>query len=412
MATCQILQCGLRAWHATEDLKIIRNTRALTELQAHILTVLALKRRKKRLKAKKKRENAIKEMVTCEAKYVTNLLILRDRFQIPTEALAKRKRWPKNDVQKIFNYLEPIIKLHQDTICVELNAYYARGKNIALVFIKYARWFAIYAQYLKNYNVACDTLYKYREKYKSFHKLLDAQRVDRDTGKRFQEIVSYLIMPCQRISRYELLLQEILRNSFQDEDAKIYDELVEAHKIVHKVAMSNEIFQKNSEDISRLLSLQHTIKGMPITLFAPTRRLIKEGKVQIGKCATKRYSLVETLHKVSEGVEMKPSLLYLFTDIVMWTDCENSYQGHGSLSKGVVHVHERKEGKYINFKLYKYSGIGSAYGKKVSMDTLLCVKLPGKPRKVCEWGDSLKKAIADFGATEKSWKERKARNMR
>mmetsp|Transcript_27362 Transcript_27362/g.48376 ORF Transcript_27362/g.48376 Transcript_27362/m.48376 type:complete len:446 (-) Transcript_27362:187-1524(-) len=295
---------------------------------------------KKRQRKRIKKMLAEKEMVDIEVAYLENLKILRDRFQIPIENLAKKKRYPLHDINNIFSYLEPIIKLHEDTILVELQSSYEEGRGVASAFLKYAKFFGIYAQYLKNYNLACDTLHKYRTKHKSFSRLLDMQRMDEKSGRRkYQEIVSYLIMPCQRISRYQLLLKEILSNSFRQDDPKRYEELEKAHEKVRDVAMQNELFQKNSEDISRLMVLQQTVKGLPasFSIFAPTRRLIRESQAMLGcKPGSPDAAATDQILKAGAEVKKVPGIVYVFSDFILWTNDKNVYLGSASLGGGRV----------------------------------------------------------------------------
>lgn len=272
----------------------------------------------------------VQEVVDCELVYVNNLKTLRDRYQIP---LSRKRGVKAGDVAKIFNNLEAIIQLHEGVIYKELKAAYDDGKAIAPVFTKHSAWFGIYAQYLQNYNAACDTLFHLRKK-KSVKAYINELRYDDETKERkYQDIVSYMIMPCQRISRYALLLGEMKKYSFPEEDPRGYSELSRAYECVKKVATQNELYQKASENVSRLLELNGSIRNLSISIFDPTRKLIKEGALNVEILDSKGADVAESHHELQAQLDTPgvPSKFYLFTDMVIWTDEKNGFLGSAPL---------------------------------------------------------------------------------
>jgi len=296
---------------------------------------------------------------------------------------------------------------------------YAEGKGVAAPFNKYAKFFGIYAQYLQNYNHACDILHRYRTKHKRFRTLLDTQRNDPNTGRRkFQDIVSYMIMPCQRISRYQLLLMEIMKNSFEEENPIRYKEIESAHNVVQSVAMSNELYQKNSEDITRLLQLQNKIKALSITVFAPTRRLVKEGEAEVG--IADLLNPTESHQYFSEKMEttkkITPSKLYVFSDLILWTNLKDEYSGSASLLGSRLEACGEK--KAIGESFYMILKDAALVGKKNKRrkDTMLHVSFGGKVGSsqkgrttVDKWVGAIRDAISSCNKAEAS---RKLRTMR
>eukprot|EP00466_Bigelowiella_natans_P009353 jgi/Bigna1/76059/fgenesh1_pg.38_\ len=407
-------------------------TNCALAIQAAIKAVLSKKACEKIHKRRTRRMNAETEMLENERKYVGYLNILRDVYQYPIEVLAKKRKWKsenytfatlledvKNDISGIFSYLKPILDLHQETILPELEKSYAEGKGVAAPFNKYAKFFGIYAQYLQNYNHACDILHRYRTKHKRFRTLLDTQRNDPNTGRRkFQDIVSYMIMPCQRISRYQLLLMEIMKNSFEEENPIRYKEIESAHNVVQSVAMSNELYQKNSEDITRLLQLQNKIKALSITVFAPTRRLVKEGEAEVG--IADLLNPTESHQYFSEKMEttkkITPSKLYVFSDLILWTNLKDEYSGSASLLGSRLEACGEK--KAIGESFYMILKDAALVGKKNKRrkDTMLHVSFGGKVGSsqkgrttVDKWVGAIRDAISSCNKAEAS---RKLRTMR
>ena len=82
------------------------------------------------------------------------------------------------------------------------------------IFVEYAPLLRMYSQYANNYGMACSVLNPYLSRHEAAAELIrEAESNSKCTGQTF---FSFLIMPIQRVPRYELLLRELLKNSSPD----------------------------------------------------------------------------------------------------------------------------------------------------------------------------------------------------
>jgi hypothetical protein len=133
------------------------------------------------------------------------------------------------------------------------------------------------------------------------------------------DMVSFLIMPVQRIPRYLLLLKELLR--FTPAGHPELERLQLAFNKVQKIAQHVNEQQRHVENMSVLLSIQNTIESSSLksfgNLMTPTRRLLKQG----------------ILHKISSGLissGLNVRRVYLFNDLLLWCETSNAAPADGS----------------------------------------------------------------------------------
>jgi hypothetical protein len=91
------------------------------------------------------------------------------------------------------------------------------------------------------------------------------------------DLMSYLIMPVQRIPRYELLLKE-LKSKLDPEAGVAIGKLEEALSKIQSIAQHVNENKRKAERLSELLVIQGKIHGgaeMKDTLLQPHRRLIR-----------------------------------------------------------------------------------------------------------------------------------------
>lgn len=276
------------------------------------------------LKAKKRQEklgHVRREIVEAEEVYLCNLSILMTRFQQPMRALFERRRWSMDDYSQMFNHLKPIVDLHK-LLLSDLKKAYASQSSLADVFLRYLDFFRMYSAYLIGYNRAVDTLVRYKKRHKSVQELLESQRWEIPPGQAggdkqriFQDVMSYLIMPCQRIPRYELLLAQLKKYTPSEADPKHYRLICKAYARVKQAATHNNTMQRTSEDLHRLIELQDQVVGLPPseTIFSASRRLVREGRLAVAVEGT--------------GAGPVECLVYLFSDMLLWTSTDNAFRG-------------------------------------------------------------------------------------
>jgi hypothetical protein len=129
------------------------------------------------------------------------------------------------------------------------------------------------------------------------------------------DLMSYMIMPVQRVPRYVLLLKELSKHTSPNhsEWQAIEDALL---KIKDVTADINEA-KRQMENMTRLMEVQSRIQGEFGTLVVPHRRLIREGKLQ-----------EMTSTRLFGSLKPEPRVFFLFSDILLWTTDSYKFKGY------------------------------------------------------------------------------------
>ncbi|KAI3357275.1 hypothetical protein L3Q82_015731, partial [Scortum barcoo] len=145
-------------------------------------------------------QRVLEELVFTEREYVRSLgyilihyLPLLDRADIPQDLRGKRG--------VIFGNLEKLYDFHSHYFLPELEACQREPAMVARCFLRHSESFGLYALYSKN-KPQSDALILHRR-----HDIF--KRKQQELGD-MMDLSSYLLRPIQRISKYSLLLQDIL----------------------------------------------------------------------------------------------------------------------------------------------------------------------------------------------------------
>ncbi|XP_062512581.1 FYVE, RhoGEF and PH domain-containing protein 6-like [Corticium candelabrum] len=111
-------------------------------------------------------------------------------------------------------------------------------------------------------------------------------------------LLSLLIMPVQRVPRYKLLLEELLK--YTPHDDLDWIKLDAACKKIGEVAIHINEHIRQHENFQEMLRIQRSLSGVP-DILVPGRRFIKEG----------------CLKKVC-GRKLKERMCYLFSDLFVY----------------------------------------------------------------------------------------------
>jgi len=193
------------------------------------------------------------------------------------------------------------------------------ANSLPSLFLRYSEFFRLYIPYLNNYEPSLRAFNELRT-HKHFSAWLAG---DVRVGLRAHaaalhapdlDLLSYMIQPVQRVPRYVLLLKELRRQTplFHPEYLPLNEAIA---KVSNVAAVINE-GQRAVENMNKLLQLQQRVHGDFESLVQPHRRLIKEGPVT----ATYAHGLFGTLRT-------RASLLFLFSDALMWTNASGKFKG-------------------------------------------------------------------------------------
>ncbi|CEP03357.1 hypothetical protein PBRA_003117 [Plasmodiophora brassicae] len=252
-----------------------------------------------------KREKLTQEVVDTERTYVNSLQTLITKYVAPVK-VDPGKYGVK--VHTVFENVEPIAAFHV-IFLKELE----KDRNLARTINKFGDYLKMYTTYISGYD-KCVRLLGQMRKSRKFTKFLDETRTDPEC--KGLDLMSFLIMPIQRIPRYELLLRELI--SCDDPDPQ--SEMAQAYNRVRYIAKHVNETQRHVENMMKLLEIQDRISDSDLSfdLLQPHRRLLKEGKIS--------QKTTSKLNKIKQRV------LFLFSDIVLWTSSSNAYLGHVDIS--------------------------------------------------------------------------------
>jgi hypothetical protein len=195
------------------------------------------------------------EIISTEESYVKSLYLLHAKFVLPLRVRsANNKLISPDHVAALLNNVETVIKFHHSF----LQDIQAENSNIPQVFIKYADIFLLYTQYLQGYERSLNSFQELRN-HKKFQEFLNEVKAELIKQPGGLDLMSYMIMPVQRIPRYVLLLTELQRNTlFSNAE---YQTLLDALFKMKRIAMRINEAKRDIENMQALLAIAEKITG-------------------------------------------------------------------------------------------------------------------------------------------------------
>ena len=270
---------------------------------------------KKQADRSTKRTKIIAEIHDTERHYSSSIARVVAEYLVPLRANAAEWGLKVEQINSVFSNLEQLAMFHA-ALSVKL-AEALTPRDVCTVFAKHADYLKMYTPYVNNYSEAL----------KALQQLQDNKKFGKLCGEKKQlmgmDLTSYLIMPVQRIPRYELLLKELKRNLEPPSDATAGDTTDESLYLDETLAKIVSVAQKVNEakrEAERVSSLSaiaarvsHIDAAFPGGVSCDHRRVVKEGvlwkKSTFGK---------------------KGRNIFLFNDCLLW--CSSfKYKGHVGL---------------------------------------------------------------------------------
>ncbi|CAH1789675.1 unnamed protein product [Owenia fusiformis] len=155
-----------------------------------------------RRKSTRRKEFIMDELLQTERAYVADLETclrcylkdMRDPNVVPNELVGKD--------QTLFGNMEAIYNFHNQTFLKELEKYQSMPEDVGHCFVTWVEQFNVYVTYCKNKPDSNQVLVQYSGTFFD------------DTQKKYDlnnPVASYLIKPVQRITKYQLLLKDMLQ---------------------------------------------------------------------------------------------------------------------------------------------------------------------------------------------------------
>lgn len=246
--------------------------RVIVRIQSAVRTALAQSVLAQLQKSYRLRTKAASELMTSEESYIQYLLKLKEEYLNPLRMAAQRGK-PVISLAKIaliFSNIEFIISINTEflnKLRPRLTQWNATQLVADLVIEVVPSLKYTYTQYVNNYDQALKTLNWCIQKEDAFnHFLSEREMVSTASRNNAQHkgpqsaglsLPAYLIMPVQRLPKYELLLSELLRHTAEEHPDRTNLELA-LQQIRETTQFVNEN-KRNAENLSRLLSLQNQI---------------------------------------------------------------------------------------------------------------------------------------------------------
>lgn len=252
------------------------------------------------------RDGAIAELLRTEEKYVADLDTLIRLFVSPISSNIALKV-SKSQCSRIFSNIEIIASFHKKL----LSEFQRDPKNPPSALLRYADFLKLYTQYLKSYEGSITTLNALRNNAALQSFLQTQQKLPECRG---QDLASFLIMPVQRVPRYEILLSEIIKHSHRT--SQEFKSSLDAFEKVKETAAHINESQRKFETLSKLLEIQNKSADEHVSIVQTDRLLIREREIML---------LKKTGNLLRRRNAMKRRILLLFNDCIMMTKLDHTF---------------------------------------------------------------------------------------
>lgn len=233
----------------------------------------------------KKRTHIVRELLETEKTYCNSLWILINTFMKPLQEELHTKNslniskdtslLDKDSIRRIFSVVEVLYGINLKFLDSLQNKmkFWSFAQTIGDIFLEIKDVLRAYVQYVNNYNNALLTLNLCIQKRPMLAEFLE--RCYQDPKINGQNITSYLITPIQRIPRYVLLLQELLKSTKKfHPDYKILQVAIEEIKNLAEVINKSK---REWERMESVIKIYNTLKPSYDDLIVPHRYFISEG---------------------------------------------------------------------------------------------------------------------------------------
>jgi len=222
------------------------------------------------------RRRILEELVLSEASFNADLHVVTDVYITGLRA-AGSTVISTNDLKGIFGDWEILMGL-SDQLYGDLMAAVSNRTSLAATLTRIAPFLKAFAPYLRSYLAATALKTKLVEESVPFANFLAT--ASSDPRSHGLDLGSFLVMPVQRVPRYVLLLDAILKDTPPEHPE--HADVVKALAEVGAVAKQNNDAMEVSKDFEELLKVQLSFDAAAKLnlLDSPNRKLIKSGGLE------------------------------------------------------------------------------------------------------------------------------------
>eukprot|EP01084_Bolivina_argentea_P158004 275286_1 len=202
-------------------------------------------------KAIRCRDQALRELVETEKTYVNGLGKLIIIYMNPLKqddckiiSIADHQSIFPSVVTTIYNLHNQLLAEFEFAYYYDTNTEASATNRIGKVLIKYAELFKMYQLYMNGYERSIRALQIIKTKNKRFNKWLQGQHVK--TSLSAGNLESLLILPIQRIPRYQLLLREIIKQTQKIDER--HNDLTDLNKTYHQILQITQLIESKMKE--------------------------------------------------------------------------------------------------------------------------------------------------------------------
>lgn len=239
------------------------------------------------------RKEAISEMVKTERSYVEDLLVVKTHFYAPMSKM-------NIDMLLLFSNILQIVEVNMAIL-----KDFEEGESISTAYLKHLDNLQCYKMYCENLSGASTYLQKLRSSNPTLQTFLKSQQ--KVPACKNLDISSYLLIPMQRITRYALLLRQILH--YTPKPHREYDSSMIA------LQMSEEFLDHINNAIKlrqSILNIDRIVKTVDLEIPSEHYRL--DLKAQTRKMGSRIFLYEGVLLKSKSGRKLTA---YLFNDLLL-----------------------------------------------------------------------------------------------
>lgn len=167
-----------------------------------------------------------------------------------------------NHIKKLFSNLEDIYKFNKDLL-FRLEECYLNPSSVAECFVENASGFEVYTHYCTMYPQVVSTLTELMANQASAQLLKERQ----NELEQSLPLGAYLLKPVQRILKYHILFQSLIKHTSEDETIEEKDRQIidEAFSVMTSIACHINAMKKRHEHAIRVQEVQGLLSGWEVS---------------------------------------------------------------------------------------------------------------------------------------------------
>lgn len=269
------------------------------------------------------RQLVVNELIHTEQSYFRDLSLVVETWMKPLRAQGL---FSVEDIGVVFSNVEQLRMLNEEllTSLQGVEELPAAEQDVGRRFARFVDFLKMYFEYCANQAAAIERLQELKKAKPQLQQVLE--EIKNRPECSLLDLESYLIKPMQRVTKYPLLLKEILKHT--EPAHPDYAALDKCYTRIAEVVLEINEKKRQSENLVKLIQLQNnfiTNAGEePLKLISPHRRLVGHGtfkKVFVGTKAP---------------VKVKNGHLFLFNDMLLVASEEGNMFKKASKKKFVI----------------------------------------------------------------------------